>query len=65
MIEKLRGFVDHFIIGSMQYCDVPHKFYADRLPSLITWLDDDEINYYLKRELRSCLLPEEKPMAKN
>jgi len=57
IIEKLRDFVDHFIIGSLQYSDVPHRFYADRLPSLIAWLHKNKIDYYLKRELRSCLSP--------
>jgi len=56
IIEKLREPVDRFIIGSMQYCDVPRSFYAKRLPALISWLDDNKINFYLKKELRSCLL---------
>jgi len=64
IIEKLKDSVDSFIIGSMQYCDVPHRFYADRLPELIAWLDENKINYYLKKELKSCLLPEEKPSVK-
>jgi len=55
IIEKLRDIVDRFIIGSMQYCDVPRRFYADRLPPLIAWLDEKKINYHLKKELRSCL----------
>jgi hypothetical protein len=37
----------------MQYSDVPLGFYADRLPPLIAWLDENRINYYLKKELRS------------
>jgi len=57
IIEKLRDFVDRFIIGSMQYCDVPRSFYAKSLPALISWLKENKINYYLKRELRSCLSP--------
>jgi len=57
IIEKLREFVDRFIIGSMQYCDVPRSFYAKSLPALISWLKENKINYYLKRELRSCLSP--------
>jgi len=55
IIENLREYVDRFIIGSIQYCNVPRRFYADRLPSLIAWLDGSKINYYLKKELRSCL----------
>jgi len=55
IIEKLRDFVDRFIIGSMQYCDVPRTFYADHLPPLIAWLEKNKIDYYLKKELRSCL----------
>jgi DNA repair photolyase len=31
IIEKLRDFVDRFIIGSMQYHGVPRAFYAERL----------------------------------
>jgi len=58
IIEKLRDTVDRFIIGSMQYCDVRRRFYADRLPSLIAWLDENKISYYLKRELKFCLQPE-------
>jgi len=27
---------------------------------LIAWLDENKINYYLKKELERCLLPEEK-----
>ena len=52
IIEKLRDFVDLFIIGSMQYCDVPRSFYAEQLPALISWLDGNKVNHYLKRELR-------------
>jgi len=55
IIEKLRDFVDRFIIGSMQYCDVPRSFYARHLPALISWLNENKISYYLKKELRSCL----------
>jgi len=55
IIEKLRDFVDRFIIGSMQYSDVSRRFYTERLPGLIAWLDENKINYYLKKELRSCL----------
>ncbi len=55
IIEDLEHSVDHFIIGSMQYCDVPRSFYAKPLPALISWLDENKINYYLKRELKSCL----------
>jgi len=55
IIEKLRDFADHFIIGSMQYCDVPRSFYARPLPALISWLNENKISYYLKKELRSCL----------
>jgi len=55
IIETLREHVDRFIIGSMQYCDVPRRFYADRLPPLIAWLDENKIKYNLKKELRSCL----------
>jgi len=53
IIEELRDFVDRLIIGSMQYCDVPRRFYADRLLPLIAWLDENKINYYLKKELKS------------
>jgi len=55
IIEKLRDFVDGFIIGSMQYSDVPRSFYAKNLPALISWLKENKIDYYLKKELRSCL----------
>jgi len=55
IIEKLRDFVDRFIVGSMQYHGVPRAFYADRLAPLIAWLDKNRITYYLKKELRSCL----------
>ena len=57
IIEKLKDFIDCFIIGSMQYHGAPSVFYAERLPSLIAWLDENKINYYLKRELRSYLSP--------
>jgi len=55
MIEKLKNSVDRFIIGSMQYCDVPRSFYAKRLPALISWLDENKANCYLKKELRNSL----------
>jgi len=55
MIEKLKDSVDRFIIGSMQYCDVPRSFYARQLPDLISWLNENRINYYLKKELWSCM----------
>ena len=55
IIENLREYVDRWIIGSMQYSDVPRRFYADRLPQLIGWLDENKINYYLKKELESYL----------
>jgi len=55
IIEKLKDSVDRFIIGSMQYHGVSRRFYAERLPELIAWLDDSKISYYLKKELRSCL----------
>jgi len=53
IIEKLKDRVDRFIIGSMQYCDVPRSFYARSLPALISWLKENKINYYLKKELKS------------
>jgi len=64
IIEKLGDFVDRFIVGSMQYSGVPRSFYAERLLGLVRWLETNKINYYLKKELRSCLLPEEKPIAR-
>jgi len=54
IIDKLKDSVDRFIIGSMQYCNVPRTFYTERLPVLITWLNEHKINYYLKKELKSC-----------
>jgi len=60
IIEKLKDSVDRFIIGSMQYCDVPRSFYRSRSPSLILRLNEYRIDYYLKKELRSYPLPEEK-----
>jgi len=54
IIRHCRDFVDRWIIGSMQYSDVPRSFYAERLPRLIAWLDENKIDYYLKKELRSC-----------
>jgi len=62
--RNLREHVDHWIIGSMQYHGVLRCFYAGHLPELIAWLDDREIKYYLKKELKSCLPPEEKPAVK-
>jgi len=53
IIKKLRDNVDRFIIGSMQYHGVPRRFYAERLPPLIAWLDENKINYCLKKELKS------------
>ena len=58
--EKLKDDIDRFIIGSMQYSDVPRRLYTDSLPCLITWLDENKINYYRKKELRSCILSERK-----
>jgi len=55
IVEKLKDSVDRFIIGSMQYCNVPRAFYTERLPVLITWLNEHKINYYLKKELKRCL----------
>jgi len=54
IVQSLRDFVDRFIIGSMQYCNVPRSFYAKWLPGLISWLDENKVNYYLKRELQEC-----------
>jgi len=59
IIENLREHVDRWIIGSMRYHSVSRRFYAERLPELIAWLDNSKINYYLKKELKSCLLSEE------
>jgi len=55
IVSKLRDFVDRFIIGSMQYAGVPRSFYAKQLPNLISWLDENKVNYFLKKELRGCL----------
>ena len=55
IIEKLKDSVDRFIIGSMQYCDVPRSFYPKNLPALISSLKENKIDYYLKKELRSRL----------
>ena len=55
IIWNLRDFVDRFIIGSMQYCYTPRGFYADCLPLLITRLNQNKIDYYLKKGLRSLL----------
>jgi len=57
IIRHCRDYVDRWIIGSMQYAGVPRSFYAKQLPNLISWLDENKINYFLKRELRSCLDP--------
>ena len=35
--------------------DVPRSFYAKNLSALISWLKENKIDYYLKKELRSCL----------
>jgi len=59
IIEKLKHSVNRFIIGSMQYCDVPRSFYVRNLPALISWLKENKIDYYLKKELRSSLLPKQ------
>jgi len=55
IIGRLKDSVDRWIIGSMQYMGVPRNFYRERLPSLMRWLEANGINYYLKKELRSCL----------
>jgi len=58
IIENLREHVDRVIIGSMQYSGVPKSFYAEHLLGLVRWLETNKINYYLKKELRLCLLAE-------
>jgi len=55
IIEKLKDSVDRLIIGSMQYCYAPRGFYAECLPLLITWLNWNKIDCYLKREPGSRL----------
>jgi len=58
IVQNLRESVDRFILGSMQYSGVPREFYAKRLPDLISWLNAEGINYYLKKELKGCLKPQ-------
>jgi len=55
IVERLRDSVDRFIIGSMQYMGVPKSYYSRRLPALLSWLNSEKINYFLKKELRACL----------
>jgi len=55
IIRHLRENVDRWIIGSMQYMGVPKSYYSRRLPTLLSWLNSEKINYFLKKELRACL----------
>jgi len=55
IIETLRDFIDRFIIGSMQYMGVPKYYYSRRFPALLSWLNSEKINYFLKKELRAYL----------
>jgi len=55
IVERTKNRVDRFIIGSMRYAGVSRSFYARKLPSLISWLDKNHVDYYLKEELRKCL----------
>ncbi len=51
IIRHCRGFVDRFIIGSLNHTAVPGEFYSHELPRLVKKLDREKVNYLLKREL--------------
>jgi len=55
IVEALKDVADRFIFGSMNYMAVSRKYYAEELPNLIRFLEENRVNYYVKKELRSCL----------
>jgi hypothetical protein len=50
------------VVFSCKWCHgVPRTFCAENLPPLAAWLDKNKINYYLKKELKSCLFNLRRP----
>jgi len=56
IVKALKPHVDRFIFGSMQYMGASKKFYAEQLPRLMAYLNENSINYQIKNELRRCLV---------
>jgi len=51
IVQRCRGFVDRFIIGSLNHSSVPEGFYQRELSELVKKLDRAGVSYLLKEEL--------------
>jgi len=51
IIEKTKRFADRYIVGKLNYHGVPTNYYRERLPSLIRFLEGNNIDFLIKREL--------------
>lgn len=52
IIKASKDFTDCYILGSFNYVGVSKRYYREMLPSLLKWLEEERINFFLKRELR-------------
>jgi len=59
LVLSLDGLADRWIFGSLNYTNlVPDGFYAERLPALVEFLDANDINYLIKKELMQEAQPQ-------
>jgi len=56
IIEQTRGFVDFYILGSLNYVKTDTNWYKERLPGLIEWLKKENVNFFVKKELAKRLI---------
>ena len=52
IIERTREFTDFYILGSFNYAGLGGDYYQEHLPSLLEWMEKEDIHYFLKKELR-------------
>jgi len=55
IVLSMASFVNHWIVGRLNYRGVGDEFYAENLPSLIELLERMGASYYIKPDLMKCL----------
>lgn len=55
IVLDMNTFVDHWIVGRLNYKGVGDEFYRENLPGLIELLERMGVSYYIKPDLMRCL----------
>jgi len=52
IIKETQDFTDFYIIGRLNYSGIESSYYRGKLPTLIEWLHNQGIDFFLKKEFR-------------